>query len=84
MSFHTSDIAKIPNSGYDWYLFLLMESWDDSYHEAIIKNLHNLANAVGPNCLLVTGLEQSTLCNPEIHHLISETYIVDPIFETVC
>lgn len=59
MGFIATDIAKIPSVGYEWYLYLLTDNWDDPIQEALLKNFDQLSQSVGTSCLVVKG------ANPE-------------------
>ena len=52
MGFVATDLAKVPAHGFDWYLFLLTDSWEDPVQDALLSNFDQLSTAVGTECLV--------------------------------
>lgn len=57
MGFVATNLAKVPSEGFDWYLFLLTDGWDDSVQKNIINNFDKLSSSVGENCLVIRGAD---------------------------
>lgn len=55
MGFVASNFAKIPSQGYDWYVFILEEGWNDQLHLELRENFDNLSTVVGQDVLVVRG-----------------------------
>lgn len=76
MGFVATDIAKIPSAGYDWYLFLLTDSWKDPMQNALLDNFEQLSSSVGPDCLVVKGVKAgefySSLIDTQLRSLLDQ------------
>ena len=63
MGFIATDIAKIPSDGYEWYLYLLTDNWNDPIQDALLKNFYQLSHSVGTDCLVVKGAHPEQFYN---------------------
>ena len=64
MGFIASDIAKIPSAGYEWYLYLLTDSWNDPIQKnSLLDNFNQLSRSVGTDCLVVKGANSEEFYN---------------------
>ena len=63
MGFIASDIAKIPSVGYEWYLYLLTDSWNDPIQNSLLDNFDQLSRSVGTDCLVVKGSNSEEFYN---------------------
>lgn len=63
MGFITTDIARIPSQGFEWYVFVLLDGWSDPFRDEIEKNFDRLVAAVGRDCLVVRGAEPEGFYN---------------------
>lgn len=52
------NVAKVPASGYEWYIFLLEDDWRDNLRQELSDNFHILAEAVGDRSLVVRGAKR--------------------------
>jgi hypothetical protein len=57
MGYLATDIARIPSEGYEWYIFLLEDGWNDDLRRELTENFLNFVREVGPNVLVVRGTE---------------------------
>lgn len=57
MGFITTNIANVPTRGYEWYIMLIEDGWEDDLRETLSGNFEELANRVGSDALVVKGLE---------------------------
>ncbi|MFC4408546.1 hypothetical protein [Haloarchaeobius iranensis] len=60
MGFVATDIANVPTEGYDWYIMLLEDGWNDDLRDTLSDNFENLAERVGSDALVVKGLDWET------------------------
>lgn len=58
MGYIATSLAKIPSSGYEWYIFLLEDGWTDSLRRELSDNFQNLAEEVGSEVLVIRGAER--------------------------
>ena len=63
MGFIATSLAKIPAKGFDWYLFVLTDSWEDPIQNELLKNFDKLSTAVGEGCLVVRGANPDSFYN---------------------
>lgn len=57
MGYIATDLARVPGIGFEWYVFLLEDSWNDDLRRELSDNFENLAKEVGPKALVVRGAE---------------------------
>jgi hypothetical protein len=57
MGFLARTIARVPTTGYQWYVVLLEDDWDDELREELRRNFATLARRAGPEALVVRGLD---------------------------
>ncbi|GAG98614.1 unnamed protein product [marine sediment metagenome] len=55
MGYLSTDIARIPATGFDWYVFMLEDSWEDDLRREFHYHFKNLSREVGPEALVVIG-----------------------------
>ena len=63
MGYVATDLAKVPAEGFDWYLFLLTDSWKDPIQDDLLGNFDQLVTAVGTECLVVRGANPEAFYN---------------------
>jgi hypothetical protein len=59
MGFMARSVARIPATGYEWYVTVLEDAWRDSISEELRTNFEPFVAKTGPSVLVVRGL------NPE-------------------
>ncbi len=57
MGYIATDLARVPGIGFEWYVFLLEDSWNNDLRRELSENFENLAKEVGPKALVVRGAE---------------------------
>ena len=67
MTMTVSDIAKVPTEGYDWYVFILDDKWDDPFREELRGNIETLGNEVGRDNLVVQGFDRMDFDSQVFH-----------------
>jgi len=55
MGYIATDLARVPSSGFEWYVFLLEDRWNDDLRRELVENFQILAAEVGPSALVVRG-----------------------------
>jgi len=63
MGFIATDIATIPSQGFEWYVFVLLDDWSDSFRDELERNFDRLVSAVGKDCLVVRGAKPKEFYN---------------------
>lgn len=59
MGFTATDIARIPSTGYEWYVFILDDTGDDELRREIRKNFDYLVDLTcGPTAMIIRGTNQ--------------------------
>ena len=53
MGFLSTDIARIPATGFEWYVFMLEDNWEDNLRQEFHNHFDTLSREVGPNALVV-------------------------------
>lgn len=57
MGFTATDLARVPSTGYNWFIFLLEDGWDDPLRRELSGSFKKLAGEVGPTALVVQGAD---------------------------
>ncbi len=58
MGYLATNIARIPSQGFDYFLFLLEDNWNDDLRREFSDNFENLAREVGTKTLVVRGADR--------------------------
>ncbi len=53
-------MARVPTTGFDWYLFVLLDDYEDDLAVELKRNLDAIGKAVGPDTLVVHGYDNDT------------------------
>jgi hypothetical protein len=56
-------LATVPRQGYDWYVFLVEDSFDDELRRQLRSNFEQLGKAVGPNALVVKAFDPDQMAD---------------------
>ena len=59
MGYLATSIMRIPSEGFDYYLFLLEDNWNDELRREFSDNFENLAREVGTDTLVVRGTDRT-------------------------
>jgi hypothetical protein len=54
MGYIATNLSTI-SEGFNWYIFFLLDDWNDTFRQEVEKNFNTFARAVGPKCLAVQG-----------------------------
>ncbi len=57
MGYIACDISSIPSEGFNWYVFILTDSWSDGLRDELARNFERLAVDTGPGVLVVKGAD---------------------------
>lgn len=83
MGYIATDIARIPAEGFEWYVFVLLDGWDDPFRNEIERNFDRLVEAVGPDCLVVRGAKTegfyNQILNSQLMTLAADEYRKPPL-----
>ncbi len=67
MGYLARSIARIPSAGFDWFVVVLEDDWDDQLRRDIDSNFKNLASRAGPKSLAVRALEDPRGFSEQVH-----------------
>ena len=59
MGYIATNLSTI-SEGFNWYIFFLLDEWNDTFREEVERNFNTFARAVGPKCLAVQGGDRGT------------------------
>jgi hypothetical protein len=57
MGYLATSLSTIPPKGFSWYVFFLLDDWNDSLRDEVKRNFDSFAKEVGPDCLAVRGTD---------------------------
>ena len=67
MGYLARNIARIPSAGFEWYVIVLEDDWDDDLRRDIDRNFNNLVDRVGEKSLTVRALNNPRDFTEQVH-----------------
>lgn len=57
MAFVASSMARVPREGFNWYIFMVEDDFNDALRSQLRDNFESLGRAVGPDALVVRAFD---------------------------
>lgn len=58
MGYFATKLSTIPSKGFSWYVFFLLDKWNDPLRDEVERNFLRFAEEVGSDCLAVQGTDR--------------------------
>ncbi len=63
MGYLATNLRTIPSKGFNWYIFFLLDKWNDPLRDEVERNFLHFAEEVGSGCLAVQGTDRVRFYN---------------------